>query len=350
MGGTFAATEWGRGTIVLQDARSARTNGLGAANPLDVFEAYAELAPASGSAGLRVGRQRLELGSERLVGDSDWTMLSRNMDGVRGWWSRGPFSAQVFAGQQVAPDAEAADRWWSSHELAAISFDVRDRRATSIVAPYVLMSRQVGQARPRYTFGAEFDRALSQTIRTTVELSWQRGEYDQQVVQAFAGHYGIEWRDDQSLGRTTLAVEYDHASGDRDANDGRLETFDPIAPDTGERFGLVDLVQLSNLRHVGVRLSFEPTRRTDVSVAYHRLFRDRASDRVYGPTGPVNLGVSDDLMGRDIGTAVDVRGLWHASPRTELHVGLATFFRGSRLMDDQSSGLWRPYAGWRVRF
>lgn len=351
VGGTISATPWAKATVVMQDARQTGEASWLQSNPLDVFEAFGEVASRTGRAGVRVGRQRIEFGSERLVGDSDWTLLSRSMDGVRGWWGSERVSVQAFAAQVVQVDTAAADPWWSDRRVAAVSLDVRGARDAHAFTPYALVSQRESSAGRRYTFGALTERALSDSLRVETELAWQRGQDAGRSVRAFAGHYGLTWQDPAALGRATIRAEYDHATGDRDAADDRVETFDPIAPDTGERFGLMDVVQLSNLRHVGVHLSFEPSRRTDVGVSFHRLFSDRVTDAVIGPGGVVAEASLDESGSRDIGTAVDIRTQWRASRRAVLHFGLATFFGGT-LTATTAGGdrAWRPYAGWRVRF
>lgn len=351
VGGTVTATSWAKATFVVQDAREfGRGNSL-ASNPVDLFEAFGELTAAGGRAGVRVGRQRLELGAERLVGDSDWTALSRSADGVSGWWGSGLLTVRAFAAQVVEIDSQAADPWWSDRRLAAFSATVSNARGTRALAPYVLMSRREGGADSRYTLGTQVEHSLGASVRVDAEVAWQRGESFGEPVAATTGHYGLTWRDAAALGRTSLGVEFDHASGDRDPGDGRRQTFDPIAPDTGERFGLVDVVQASNLRHLGVRLAFEPTPRTDIALVYHRLFTDTVADATYAPNGAVSRFSGVDPSSRDIGTSFDVRGQWRASRLTVIHFGLATFFGGPRT--DEGGGrerTWRPYAGWRVSF
>src|SRR6185503_19633481 len=73
-------------TVQAQDARVAKKNGTVAAPfkaTIDLRMAYADLGAATGRATVRLGRQELVFGEQRLVGHVSWANAARTFDGAR---------------------------------------------------------------------------------------------------------------------------------------------------------------------------------------------------------------------------------------------------------------------------
>ncbi len=74
----------------------------GSADQLDLHQAFVDLDSLGGQPlALRLGRQELAYGNERLVGAVGWSNTGRSFDAVRLRWQRGPVLADVVAAQLV---------------------------------------------------------------------------------------------------------------------------------------------------------------------------------------------------------------------------------------------------------
>src|SRR5260370_37219962 len=96
-----------------QDARVFWNDRVASAPPyqntFDLRLAYAEVGAADGPVTLRVGRQELDFGEQRLLGSLPWTNVTRRFDAVRATlrssgYRRGPFASSGTAQQDGSFD------------------------------------------------------------------------------------------------------------------------------------------------------------------------------------------------------------------------------------------------------
>jgi hypothetical protein len=79
-----------------------------------------------------------------------------------------------------------------------------------------------------------------------------------------------------------LGLKFDVASGDRNPNDGRQESFDPLFFKSGY-FNDASLLRPSNIIDVHPSLSFEPAPRLEVSGGVDVFWRYTSQDAIYDP-------------------------------------------------------------------
>ena len=80
-------------------------------NSVDLRQGYMEVSrPGTSSVGVRVGRQALAYGNERMVGALEWTNTSRASDAVKGWWSNDMWRVEAFAASVVQIEQNRFDR------------------------------------------------------------------------------------------------------------------------------------------------------------------------------------------------------------------------------------------------
>ena len=138
--------------IQLQDVRffGEETNTLGdfSADNLDLHQGYLEL-NHSGDAGfaLRVGRQEVNFGGQRLVGVVGWTQQARSFDGARGWydWAKGSvhffgFKTGEATSAAVSEDSEFSGAYAQFREVGGGNLELygffrRDLRQLPIPRP-----------------------------------------------------------------------------------------------------------------------------------------------------------------------------------------------------------------------
>jgi hypothetical protein len=106
---------WLKFQFETQDARVWFKNQTPAPPYRDTWDprlAYVELGDTeNGTSALRVGRQGLAFGEERLIGNSNWQNTARSFDAVRGRLRHGKFRLDVFAAAVVVlHDGQVGDR------------------------------------------------------------------------------------------------------------------------------------------------------------------------------------------------------------------------------------------------
>ena len=96
---------WFRLVGQTQDARVFWNDRVASAPPyqntFDLRLAYAEVGAADGPVTLRVGRQELDFGEQRLLGSLPWTNVTRSFDAVRATFRSSGYRLDAFASSVV---------------------------------------------------------------------------------------------------------------------------------------------------------------------------------------------------------------------------------------------------------
>src|SRR5262249_25084906 len=102
------AAEWfsvfveGRGSYTSNDDRDPNPESDG---PIDLYQAYVTVGnPKEFPLSLKIGRQELIYGDERLIGASDWNNLGRSLDAAKVRWQNEWAAVDFFTSRMVLPD------------------------------------------------------------------------------------------------------------------------------------------------------------------------------------------------------------------------------------------------------
>jgi Alginate export len=130
-----------------------------------------------------------------------------------------------------------------------------------------------------------------------------------------------------------IALQYDHASGDRSPADLDNERFDSLFGDRSFEFGPTSIygaISRTNLSSPGIRLEVKPDKASDAYVMVRRIGLESATDSF------ANSGVRDaaGLSGDEVGTQVEGRyRRWLVQDSLRLTLGGAYIARGAFLED-----------------
>ena len=106
----FDATlaRWLTARVESQDSRSPglRPSTPSVRDPLDLHQGYLEVGAADGPVRLRVGRQELVYGSERLFSRNDWRNTGRVFDAARVFVSTPRWGLDLFGAAEVKVDVD----------------------------------------------------------------------------------------------------------------------------------------------------------------------------------------------------------------------------------------------------
>lgn len=353
--------------IELQDSRvylddAGTPLGVSAVDAFDLLQAYAEIAAAGAfgqkEATLRLGRQTLGIGSQRVVERTNSSNVISSFTGAY-WSSRNqrddewhvfyvspvgvqPNDRAALEDNQIAGDEEQwGRRFWGVHyrranafgdafpvthaELFVYGLQERDTFATPTPnRDYVQPGARLHRARAR----AEWDFDVEGSYRTgTRRASSAVTDVTDLDVEAWTVHAHVGYTFDHPW-RWRISADYDYATGDETPGDDRFDQYERLfggrRTDLGYT-GLFGPLSPANVDAPGVRVEVTPSQRLDAVVAYKAARLESSRDTWVG----ANVRDPSGASGRSIGDLVDARARYWLVPQSvRLEVGLSWLFLG----------------------
>ena len=328
--------------LQVQDARAGRKTvgptGAPFSAPFDLRMAYADVGAATGPVTVRVGRQELVYGEQRLVGHVSWLNAARTFDGAKVTVRTKAFSADAFATSVVRILDGAFDRSGSGNRFAGVYATTAKLLPQGSVEPYVLWRRDVGLPAEtsaagdlsQTTLGVRVAGKLPARLDYGVEMALQRGSLGTDDVRAWAGHWQLRRSLPGALG-VKLTGEYNFASGDEDPADGVRGTFDQLYPTPHDKYGLADQIGWKNIRHARAGFEITPLRGLPITTNYHSWWLAEARDALYSAGNAVQARVAAGAASRHVGQEIDLQVSRALTPQMQLAAGYAHIFTGAFL-------------------
>jgi len=293
---------------------------------VDAQVLFVDVTPAEGWR-LRLGRQELQLNpTQRFIAVREAPNVRQSFDGARITRTAGNLKLDGFYLQPVAvsPGAfdDARNRGQRFYGLYA-STKLSPRRSLDIYA--------LGLERDGARFGAVVgdERRASLGARlagTHAPLDYelegviQGGRFAGRRIRAFAASAGGGYTLSQPW-KPRLGLRLDLGSGDKDATDGRLGTFNPMFP-KGAYFSETGLTSWGNLVALRSSLGATPRKGVSLEASYTLHRRMSGADAIYlQPLVPLAPAGAD--RAKDIGAAVQLDGAWQATRNLKLQAQLA---------------------------
>ena len=334
---------WLKFRFQVQDSRVWWKNQTPYASPYqDTFDlrlAYLELGdiekrPAS----LRVGRQEINLGEERLVGSSGWTNTARSFDAARLTLREGKYRLDAFASSPVVlQDGNVGDHV-PGNNLHGLYGGLQNVVPGSTIEPYLfwrLAQRQKSETGTLgnldfTTLGVRWLGKLPRGFDYSMEMASQRGSLGTDRILAWAGHY---------VGGYTLSsfwtprwfIEYNYASGDHNGKDGARQTFDQLYPSGHDKYGLADQVGWKNILHARTGIECKPRPRWMLSARYSAYWLADAHDALYNSAGTALFRRADGTAGRFVGVEFDGNLVYLYSRQFQIGAGFGHLIPGTFL-------------------
>jgi len=330
--------------VQVQDARVADKTigptGVPFRAPVDLRMAYVDLGRASGPVSVRVGRQELVYGEQRLVGHVSWLNSARTFDGVRARFQSSKASVDVFGTSVVRLLPDELDRSGHGNRFAGAHASTGALVPRGTLEPFLYWRRD--QNRPLETGGAGTLSTTTLGVRLAgaipgdwsygAEAALQRGDVGVEDVHAWAGHVQLTTPVVAPL-ETRVTTEYNYATGDADAADGVQGTFDQLYPTPHDKYGLADQVGWRNLHHVRLGAALTPWSGLPVTVNYHTWWLAESADGLYSAGGARIAFVAGGAASRHVGQELDVQVRRRLSNRVNLAAGYAHIFTGDFLRE-----------------
>lgn len=324
--------------VQAQDARvAAKDIGSTTApfrNPFDLRQAYADLGNTQqGAFTLRVGRQEMFFGEQRLVGHLTWVNAARSFDGVRATYRTKGLTVDAFGTSVVRIIDGEFDRSGYGNRFVGAYASATAWIPKATVEPYVFWRRDQAQKSERgavgdlsaVTLGARWVGKLPASVDYGAEMAFQTGSLGPDAIDAWAGH----WIVGNTLGgawKIRVAEEYNFASGDNNPSDGRRQTFDQLYPTGHDKLGLADQVGWKNIRDLRSMVELTPRRGWPVTASLHSWWLADAHDALYNAAGNAVARVSGGSGVSRVGDEFDVQMTHALTGQVQLAAGIAHVF------------------------
>ncbi len=292
---------------------------------------------------IRVGRQELQYGNQRLVSPLDWANVRRRFDGVKlfaqgetwdmdMWWVK-PVPVQRKQRDRAAEDFDfwgfyAKYKAMEKHGLDLYFFAIDDTSNQFSFGELVTNPNGKSGDRDIYTLGARFW-GKPAPWDYEFELAGQWGHWAGDTVQAwmFAIDMGYTFTDVACKPR--IGAGFDWASGDEDPFDGKVGTFNQHFPLGHKYLGFLDLVGRQNINAFNMNIAANVAKDVKARIAYHYFWLNAEKDALYNAGGGASRRDFTGNSGTGVGQELDMTVKWKLDPHSHLLVGYSHLWEGN---------------------
>ncbi|MBL8061268.1 MAG: alginate export family protein [Chthonomonas sp.] len=314
-GVTATAKNW-NARIQLQYAHTVswtEAKNFSAENP-NVSLAYAQFNAGEGK--LTVGRQKITLGDERLIGTLEWQNVARSMDGIRYQdkdWDASAFEFGVAFNRPVNARVLAVSH---KNPLGTTSYILKsDETSAGDVTVHTLDHVWKGK--------------LGKDLNGEFEIAGQMGKVGPRDLGAIAAHARATYAFDKKF---SLGLEGNIATGGQSANHSK--TFDNLYPTNHKFYGSADMQGWRNMQELSLHASYKTDPNGTLLLAWHNFWLFDATDAWYGATGGINPRPGGTYVdptgasGRHVGSEIDITYNRKLGANGSSSIGFAVFRPG----------------------
>ena len=233
---------------------------------------------------LTLGRQQLAYGDYRIFGPGKWgNTIGWLWDGVHASYKHDKNFIDLWYGQIRVKDSDDFSII-EKHRYQGVGLYSHFEMSSAKIEPFFAWRNDLHhdvtpELNYYYVGGRVYDLTPGFIYDSTAVK--QFGENGDKDVDAYAyilkGGYKYA-----SAYQPTLTLGYVYASGDKDPNDTKMQTFStPFGATDGMHYGRMDVVALSNMNDIQAKFSMKPMPKMNFELAYHHFNLSKATDSWY---------------------------------------------------------------------
>ena len=310
---------------------------------------------------LKVGRQELSYGEERVIGAFGWNNIGRVFDAAKLRWQNEYFAADFFTSRVILPNDNHFNMPNDYDYFSGVYATTKLVPKNSLDVYFLSRNVSVGSLKevttttPAGSAGARDIYSIGFRLKSNPE-DWGNWDYSAEAIGQF-GHFndtrpgvkksleheayalilqgGYTWK--SSAWKPRLGLEYSHGSGDSNPKDNKHETFENLFPTNHKFYGYMDFVSLQNIHDVRLSYSLKPTAKTSVSLEGHGFWLANTSDSFYNvagvgrgattSTGGTSYGINPNYSNY-VGSEVDLIAGYNPTKYLSFEAGYGHFFKG----------------------
>lgn len=307
---------------------------------LDVQQAFVDLRLPLGIATdpiLRLGRQEMAYGSQRLVSIRDAPNIRRNFDGLRLGGMMGDVRIDLFATRPVQQRSgvfddsdDTAQGFWGAYTtmpLRSVKGGNLDLYYLGYTNERARFAASAGEEW-RHTIGGRFFGAAAGWDWDWEGLG-QFGVFASQSIRAWGLSTDTGYSFDLSGWTFRVGLKADIGSGDDNLRDGTLGTLNPLFPKLAY-FNQAALLGPSNVMDLQPTLTLRPSPALTVTLGYDFLWRTTTADAIYTGTGTPIAGTAGQ-PDRYTGSQLSVDVTWQVDRHFQIGLGYVHLVAGNAL-------------------
>lgn len=350
---TLLPASWWTFTLQGQDSRIFFKSNPTGQNPYtnrtDLRLAFMTLGdPSKSTAAVRIGRQELAYGDERIIGAANWGNVARAFDAAKLVLRSGRWQVDAVSATVVVPRIHGVSHHEQGNNLHFLYARWTSPVPGTSAEPYVIWrtGRGTGDAltgilhQNRWVPGVRIAGRLRARTEYGAEGVLQSGnvvnQYGRERVRAYALHTVLRYEFEELPWRPRALGEFNYASGDRNPGDRRSGTFDQMYPTPHEKYGLADQVGWQNIEHVSAGVEAKPGKQFVVRTLWHDWYLAQSRDGLYAAGGALVFRDLSGRSGRHAGAEVDLIAQYNWGSRY-VGCGFGHLFPG-RFLRVQSPG------------
>ena len=261
------------------------------ANPLGLHQAFIDLYPIHGEKArltLRLGRQELMYGSQRLVSVREAPNNRQSFDGARGIFELKTARAEAFYADYVQVREGIFDDKWLNQDtrLWGLYLTKKDLPMIENIDVYYFGLSKKG-ARYNDALGTEWRHSLGARVfgakkhlKYDLEGLYQFGDIADKTIAAWTASMNTSYQLSHLRLQPEIGLKAELISGDSHKNDQRLGTFNPLFP-KGAYFGLAALIGPANLTDLHPSLSLKLYPNLSFVTDFDMFWRYSKKDGIY---------------------------------------------------------------------
>jgi hypothetical protein len=314
-------------------------------NPLDLHQAFFDLNTSAGVAGnltVRIGRQELFYGSQRLISVREGPNNRHSFDGIKAVFSSSNHQTDFFYSHYVASKKGVFDDGFNKNTKLWGLYSVLNN--VNFLRNVDLYYLGIEKKTARYDDGSGVERRHSvgtriwgktENWRYDLESIYQFGDFTDKKVSAWTASAHVDYILNHLKFQPELGLKTEIISGDAHYGDNKLGTFNPLFP-RGGYFGLAALVGPANLvdLHPSINLYF--TEKLSFDFDYDIFWRYSSHDGMYGPNASMiysGENISSKFIGQQYSSVIGYEASKFLS-----FAGEFTFFKTGQFLKQASPG------------
>lgn len=282
---------------------------------------------------LRIGRQELLFGSQRLISTLDWANTRRTFEGVRLLRGSEKVDIDLFWVQPVRQNASQFDSGDDNQNFAGAWLTYRPRKGEFLDFYWLFLDNTNRTTQQGLTINPQNVHTLGTRYTGNrdgflwdVELMaqfFERGQADGFAGSTATG-VGYNWADAPM--NPTFWLYFDYASGTSNPGGSDYTTFNQLFPFGHYYFGWADLVARQNIQDLNAHLYLYPTNWITCWFQYHRFWLAESRDALYNAGGVAIRRDPTGRAGRSVGHEFDVVVNFHLTKHLDVLTGYSRLF------------------------
>lgn len=315
-------------------------------NKSDLLNLFADvkIADVDGNpAYVRVGRQELLFGSQRLISPLDWANTRRTFQGVRAFRQTEKWDFDLFWVQPVIPDPNRFDSVDNNQNFVGAWATYRPKQGRAIDAYYLMLDNtnrvtQLDIQRgnfTRHTFGGRYVGNADNFLFDT-EAAMQFGSQNGRNVVAGMATAGAGYNFKDRPWNPTVWAYYDYASGGGETT-GTAHTFHQQFAFGHYYLGWIDQVGRQNIHDLNFHLYLYPTKWLTTWLQFHSFWLADKSDALYNAGGIAIRRSPTGSAGSHVGEEIDLVANFHLTKHADILTGYSHLWGGEFLRNTASA-------------